>query len=816
MHSCTRARIARNDDHDHHRQAGPGFANGSSTCCAKTATTQDKEQKYFVYFIEPRTCARCVFMVHKHVGLETDDDRWLYMPSLDLVKRIAASDKRTSFVGSDFLYEDISGRSPEEDTHELLETTDTSYVVKNTPKKPDAVEFASYVAHIDKTTFLPMRIEYVKAGGRPYRVIEVLDVEPVEATEGGKPSPIRRSSVRGQGPGKRQPDGNGVLPMSATMPASRTPFHRALPAARAQRGLAVMGAAVSAGVWRGRSPARPLAARVLAVAARAWPRPSGTSSARPRCMVSWRSGPLPHPADPMKRRPPSWRRGFRRGVHTDAVAAVQVQGDVWYDGILTQCAMTPARPGCSCALRVSGHQVGRQVLTWALGDLVFLNDLFPKDWQSFFIGRDAEYLKAPSESVKVSLFSDILNADSCSPRFSPRPVHHRAILSYWNSALGHLAGNESELDYEKPDQWFTDAEYAARLYRTVGAYELALYGYFGFWKNPGGIAASGEYIFPRLHVYGASARGPVAGGIGNVEVAYYDSIEDPDGRDPNINNSEMRYLVGFARRSAGISMPASIRCGTTPRLPWLPESFAGDQARDEVRHVLTLQLIKLLMNQNLELSLSGYWSPSDRDVYLGRNLYKWTDNINQEVGANIFSESATIPLFGQYNADTTSYMALRTAFSPALRAIAATGPEPDISTPVACLGRVAMHACHHRDPGDQLIRRSATGNAVIRRSTDAGPGNRLSLPGARPATFSGCGCGLGEYALEGAASSSGRRAGAMPSTSPPLHRGSGSLGRQSRPSPSAGRVGGHHPAATLAGRLGHGSACWARCCTFRP
>ena len=41
-------------------------------------------------------------------------------------------------------------------------------------------------------------------------------------------------------------------------------------------------------------------------------------------------------------------------------------------------------------------KIGRQVLTWGTGDLVFLNDLFPKDWQSFFIGRDDEYLKKPS------------------------------------------------------------------------------------------------------------------------------------------------------------------------------------------------------------------------------------------------------------------------------------------------------------------------------------------------------------------------------------------------------------------------------------
>jgi outer membrane lipoprotein-sorting protein len=153
----------------------------------KNGDTQDEDQKYFVYFIEPSDVRKMVFMVHKHVGLETDDDRWLYMRSLVLGKRIAASDKRTSFVGSDFLYEDISGRSPEEDIHELMETTEKYYVVKNTPKKTDPVEFAAYVAHIDKATFLPMKIEYVKADNRPYRVIEVLDVESVGATENGKP-----------------------------------------------------------------------------------------------------------------------------------------------------------------------------------------------------------------------------------------------------------------------------------------------------------------------------------------------------------------------------------------------------------------------------------------------------------------------------------------------------------------------------------------------------------------------------------------------------------------------------------------------------
>jgi hypothetical protein len=69
------------------------------------------------------------------------------------------------------------------------------------------------------------------------------------------------------------------------------------------------------------------------------------------------------------------------------------------------------------------------------------------------------------------------------------------------------------------------------------------------------------------------------------------------------------------------------------------------------------------MNQNLELSLSGYWSPSDRDAYLRpKILYKWTDNINQEVGANIFLGERDDTMFGQYKADTNIYMALRYSF----------------------------------------------------------------------------------------------------------------------------------------------------------
>ena len=142
------------------------------------------DQNYYVYFHKPADVRRMVFMVQKHAEMNQDDDRYLYLPALDLVKRIAAGDKRTSFVGSDFLYEDVSGRSLQEDTHELTETTDQYYVVKNVPVDVAGVEFAYYTVTIDRTNFMPVKMEYYDKNKTFYRRVEAVTVE----TIGGYPT----------------------------------------------------------------------------------------------------------------------------------------------------------------------------------------------------------------------------------------------------------------------------------------------------------------------------------------------------------------------------------------------------------------------------------------------------------------------------------------------------------------------------------------------------------------------------------------------------------------------------------------------------
>jgi len=154
------------------------------------------DQAFYVYFHRPADVAETVFMVRKHArgGTGSDaagpDDRWLYLPALDLVKRIAPSDERTSFVGSDFFYEDVSGRGLHEDTHTLLRTTDTYYVVRNTPKQPEQVEFTYYDMYIHRETFIPVQVDYADAQGHIYRTGKALRVDTIQ----GYPT-VTRSSM---------------------------------------------------------------------------------------------------------------------------------------------------------------------------------------------------------------------------------------------------------------------------------------------------------------------------------------------------------------------------------------------------------------------------------------------------------------------------------------------------------------------------------------------------------------------------------------------------------------------------------------------
>ncbi len=77
----------------------------------------DGDKSLFV-FDQPRDVQGTALLTHAHAT--TQDDQWLYLPALERVKRISASTRSGSFMGSEFSYEDMSAPEVEEYTYRYL------------------------------------------------------------------------------------------------------------------------------------------------------------------------------------------------------------------------------------------------------------------------------------------------------------------------------------------------------------------------------------------------------------------------------------------------------------------------------------------------------------------------------------------------------------------------------------------------------------------------------------------------------------------------------------------------------------------------
>jgi hypothetical protein len=76
-----------------------------------------KNDRLLIHFTHPGDIRGTGFLVWEHPT--RDDERFLYLPSLGRVRRIAGSEAQESFVGSDFTYEDIGGREFDEYSYAL-------------------------------------------------------------------------------------------------------------------------------------------------------------------------------------------------------------------------------------------------------------------------------------------------------------------------------------------------------------------------------------------------------------------------------------------------------------------------------------------------------------------------------------------------------------------------------------------------------------------------------------------------------------------------------------------------------------------------
>jgi hypothetical protein len=86
---------------------------------AQRADAASNGDRVLIRFTYPNDIKGTAFLVWEH--RRSDDERFLFMPALGRVRRIAGAEAQDSFVGSDFTYEDISGREFDDYTYAMIE-----------------------------------------------------------------------------------------------------------------------------------------------------------------------------------------------------------------------------------------------------------------------------------------------------------------------------------------------------------------------------------------------------------------------------------------------------------------------------------------------------------------------------------------------------------------------------------------------------------------------------------------------------------------------------------------------------------------------
>lgn len=120
-----------------------------------------------------------------------DDDMWVYLPAMKRVRRLVASSKKDSFIGTDFSYGDVMGYKVSDWKHTLIAEQSRDgvphYVIESVPRD-DTVRtntgYAKRVTWIRKDNLATSFVEVEDVGRRPYKRFIFSDIQAMDAANG--------------------------------------------------------------------------------------------------------------------------------------------------------------------------------------------------------------------------------------------------------------------------------------------------------------------------------------------------------------------------------------------------------------------------------------------------------------------------------------------------------------------------------------------------------------------------------------------------------------------------------------------------------
>lgn len=139
--------------------------------------------RIIVEFLSPASVKGTRFLTMQNSG--GGDDRWIYLPELNRVRRVAAQEGAKSFVGTDLSYDDVSSadRETDKDAHKVLREEKVNgnlcYVIESVPKDT-SYQYSKMVSWVDKENYVNYKMELHDKKGALVKRYEILELKEVQ------------------------------------------------------------------------------------------------------------------------------------------------------------------------------------------------------------------------------------------------------------------------------------------------------------------------------------------------------------------------------------------------------------------------------------------------------------------------------------------------------------------------------------------------------------------------------------------------------------------------------------------------------------
>lgn len=137
----------------------------------------DDGDKSLITFIKPTDVKGTKMLTWSHKA--GSDDQWLYLPSMKKIKRISSKAKNSSFMGSEFSYEDLSGQELEKYKFKYLRDEKSKlgdmWVMERYPIDKKSSGYSKQVMWILKKYNGATKVEYYDRKGKLIKIADFLN-----------------------------------------------------------------------------------------------------------------------------------------------------------------------------------------------------------------------------------------------------------------------------------------------------------------------------------------------------------------------------------------------------------------------------------------------------------------------------------------------------------------------------------------------------------------------------------------------------------------------------------------------------------------